>query len=470
MELLTAARIAMRELPLRPYQADAVATFLARPDKRLILAHAVGAGKTLTAIACSEAIHAKRILIVAPALARYVWIQEFAKWVQREAHGIRWGRAFKRLTHLNEIRKKRSFAADIQVVSYNLLRDITATKRDLIIFDEVHALRNPLSKQSRIAKAYMRAFPNTPALALSATPIPTEVANVWNVVDTLFPNALGPSCATGASSFAFREMYMRKEVSEYGTRYYGAKEDALPRLEKALAPLMHRVTEKDFAEHVPPLVASCMHVEEDFMEPNEVSREWVANMTGEERKSLAVICYRRETATQLYDWLIMRDWLADYSIYIVTGAVPIEERTARLIDARKKPKCLIIATCESVREAISLSFIKDALVVEWRSSPAQATQLLGRFARSDSTDAGITRVTYAVHSEENDQAETLQTRLTALSALMKTDAKSEILQNVFQPRNLDEFQLNRLFEKSFKVYKPNAIESWEEVCSEARNY
>ena len=452
----------MLEFPLRPYQAAAVDAFLARPDKRLILAHSVGAGKTLTAIACGEAIKAQHILVVAPALARFVWVQEFAKWGKRVAHGIRYGRRNKHLSRAHAQMQHDAFHADIQVVSYKLLSEIRATKRDLVIFDEVHALRNPLSQQSRMAKAYMRAFPDTPCLALSATPMPTEIYNIWNVIDTLFPNALGPPTSTGAVSFAFREFYMQKEITEYGTRYFGAKEETLPRLKKSLDKFMHRATEADFAQYLPPLVAKTLYVDDDMRKALNIVQYWTSELVASGREHLAFVCFLRKSALDAYNLLTHFTWMDQYEIVLITGDTPPDERAKMLAKARRQPKCMIIATCESIRESISLSFVKDVLISEWRSSPAQATQLLGRFARADSLNQGVTHVTYVVNPEEQERAVLLQERLEAISRLLTADSKGETLQAVFSPEPMTEERMDSLFEKSFKTFKPAALQSWED--------
>lgn len=67
---------------LRPYQKDG-AMFLARRSYAMNC-DPMRSGKSLQALAASVLIDAKRTLIVAPALAKWVWAEEIAKWLKEE--------------------------------------------------------------------------------------------------------------------------------------------------------------------------------------------------------------------------------------------------------------------------------------------------------------------------------------------------------------------------------------------------
>lgn len=68
---------------LRPYQREG-ALFLAR-RRWAMNCDPMRAGKTLQALAASILVDAHKTLIVCPALAKYVWADEIAKWLQEEA-------------------------------------------------------------------------------------------------------------------------------------------------------------------------------------------------------------------------------------------------------------------------------------------------------------------------------------------------------------------------------------------------
>lgn len=425
----------------RPYQIDAVRWFLARPDRRGIFAHATSAGKCLTSIDCGTALGATRILIAAPAIARPVWVKEFAKWTNLEAHPIIYGRS--RTSGLSKAKaaaRDAAYAANIQVVSYKLLKDIDATARDLLIVDEAHALRDPLSAQSRIMRAFVHANPKMPVIALTATPVPTEVKQLWSPLHILWPNQWGKPQANGAVSWDFMSRYCERFENEYGVQYRGAKSDAaLAALATRLAPHVHRVTDHDVAQYLPPLHAQPLYIDEKRTEVD-IAAEWYDGVRAETSDPVCVIAYTREAA-----WAIANKLGAEH---VVTGAESPEKRQA-IIDAARLSGGLLVATSESVRESISLSFCKRALILQWRTSPAQAIQLMGRFPRQDAESNRPCFIQYVVLPGDESRAEVLHERIAHIQALMKADRKGEQLQEIFSPRPLTESRLEDMFAQMF---------------------
>ncbi len=104
-----------------------------------------------------------------------------------------------------------------------------------------------------------------------------------------------------------------------------------------------------------------------------------------------------------------------------------------------------MATSEAIRESISLSFCKRVLVFEWRTSPAQALQLMGRFARQDADVSQKIHVQYVVRPGEETRAEILVSRIRDINQLFGTGHKNELLGTVFQPRPQTEEYLENMF-------------------------
>lgn len=454
-------------MTLRPYQEEGVRRVLARKDRRLILAWDPGAGKTLGAITIAKALNAKRILVVASALARPVWMAEFAKWSSYIPHSIRFGKKRKCLTIAHASEKEDSYAADVQVVSYALVKDVGMHRRDLVILDEMHALRNPLSKQSRAVKALLRANPDMPCIGLSASPIPSVIQNIWNPVDTLYPNALGSATRTGDVGYSFKSMYMlREEVSWPGgsaTHFYGVRNGALKSLSDRIAPFIHRVCEPEFAKYLPPLNASITWVDECEKSNAELAEEWLHVRLAEERTHVGLFSYTRDLAKDMQARAMQ---VCPENVHYVSGEISPEARAEILAEAAAAPRAIVIATCESVRESISLSFIKNAAIFEWRQTPAQAVQLIGRFARADSTTQAPTFVEYFAHPGDEEKADTLRTRIDTLSKLYAQDPKSQRLAQIMQAPTMTEAKLTDLCSKMFATVNHNAFESWSENESE----
>lgn len=422
---------------LRPYQRDAIDFVLRRSDKRAILAHAPSAGKTLTSIVFHAAPPIEPCLVACPAVARGTWVREYAKWSDRLASPILYGRDRKRLTKAQSKAREEAYSAQVQIVSYNLLKEMDPAPRGLLVLDEVHALRSPLSRQSKIVRAFTRAHPQMPILALTATPIPTDVKQLWNVLDTLFPGQFGKASATGEASWSFLSSYCQRFENEYGVSYSGSKSpEALAALALRLKPYMHRVTDKEVAPYLPPLNAQPLWIDER-RQPADIAKEWLELEASRGSTHQAVVCFNREQAWDLAHAL--------GSKYVLTGEFTAEQRAATIAACATQPEAVLVATCESIRESISLSFCQSALIFQWRTSPAQAIQLMGRFRRQDAKDLTTpVRIEYVVMPGEERRAEMLVKRISDIQALMAADSGSELLQEVFKPRQLDEAQEREL--------------------------
>lgn len=438
-------------MALRPYQDAGIAKWSSRKDKRLIFAWATSAGKSLAAIRCAESIGARRVLVVVPAMGRPTWVKECAKWSTYDPHSIIYGRNRTGLSKVKTAQSAAAYAADVQVVSYNLLKELDPHARDLIVLDEIHALRDPLSKQSKIVRAYFRAHPTTPALGLSATPIPTDVKQIWNPLDTFWPSQFGRAAANGGISWQFQASYCFREENEYGVKYSGSKSpEALTELAARLEPYIHRVTDREVAAYLPKLHASPLYVDERRTESS-LAVEWLENL-GERTGPVAVVCFNRETAAELASVL--------ETDFLVSGESTPEQRQRVLDQAAQTPNAILVATSESVRESVSLSFCKQALILQWRTSPAQAIQLMGRFPRQDADIAMPCYIQYAVLPGDEARAETLTRRISDIQALMRADEKSKRLVEIFKPRELTDDRLEAMFNNMFSVVVSDGTE-WE---------
>jgi superfamily II DNA or RNA helicase len=426
----------MQSLTLRPYQAEMLRKLEQRPDKRLLLLWATSAGKTLGALAAARQLSAKRILVVCPAIARGTWLAEFAKWAPEYVpFSVRIGRE-----RSSGVSKKQAayrdaaYAADVQIVSYGLLKQLDPQPYDLIVLDEFHALRDPLSQQSKAVRKVFRANEHTPALALSATGIPTDPKQLWNPLDLFWPGQWGYPQPTGGVSWRFQAQYCAKVENEYGAAYKGAKSpEALETLARRLDPFVHRVSDTEVAAFLPPLHAERLQLDQRC-EVGTVSRDWLESLP--ESAIPIVVCFLRETAATLATLLDGR---------LITGAVHPEQRLAILAEAAANRQ-LVVATSESIRESISLSAFTHALIFEWRTSPAQAIQLLGRFARQDTVDlTRPTYVQYVVQPGDDARADLLQERVDAVNVVLQKDSKAERLVELFKPQELTEDRIETLF-------------------------
>lgn len=438
----------MSRSDLRPFQQEAIAWFMQLPRRRAILAHATGAGKTRTALEIAAHLGAKRLLVVASAMARPTWVREAQRWSTYQIHSIRFGKGNSSLTKAQRAERDAAYAAEAQVTSYALLKHLDASPRDLVIVDEAHALRDPNSQQSRQAKAFLHAYPEMPALVLTATPIPNEVVDIWNLVDSLYPGYLGDPTDTGEAPWSFRRAYCQCEEGWEGRKkFFGARVENLPRLAKKLAPIMHRVSSEEVALHTPALNTNIQWVDEPRVTDRQIAAEWLEAREAEGSTHVGLFCWLHKTAAELHAEARKQGWEAVH----IDGTMSPEARQSALDKAQALPRCCVVGTAGSLAESVSLSFLKQGLIFEWRATPGQAVQFAGRFARQDSTSMAPTYLLYVARTDDTVDAERLQERLSAISSLYKQDDKAEQLREIMKPRPLDEELTQKIMDNAFRT-------------------
>jgi SNF2 family DNA or RNA helicase len=126
-------------LTLFPFQLAAVERIL-KLDSTL-LAEDAGLGKSAIMTVVANAMHAKRVLIICPAIAKYNWfLKEWPKWTT--------------LSHLTvDVAEGDYFPdTDVVIINYDILerhkKKLNAHRWDLLIIDESHRIRNEEAKRT----------------------------------------------------------------------------------------------------------------------------------------------------------------------------------------------------------------------------------------------------------------------------------------------------------------------------------
>lgn len=451
--------------PLRPYQKADVEAFAAHPKRRYMVCHPPGAGKTRIAIECARAIKARSITIVCPALARPVWVAEFQKWAGITPTTIVAGRTTKSITRV----QLAAYDAPVRVISYGLLGNLADDFRwsdplqDMVIFDEIHNLRSPWSAASNYARKFMASNPGCAALGLTATPIPTKTEQVWHPMQVLFPHWAGRPRVTGNRidvPWSFLSRYCERIENEYGVTYTGPRdEEAMQQLHKHLAPYIRRVEPEVIEQYLPAVDAEPLYVDTYKFEM------WVGEFAEDNLQNgidhIAIVTYQRDTAQRLYADMSRR-FSKNLSkeqkgVYYFTGNYAPEARAATL-EHFLKHGGILVCTSESIRESIDLSFIKAALICEWRTSPAQALQLLGRFRRPNK-DPRVNRVRYLTMPDDAQRAALLKRRLDAIAHVLSADNSHSKLQQVFNAKTATDDDLEAMLD-SLVIGASTEKESW----------
>lgn len=426
---------------LRPYQRAFVEKLTARADKRLIFWGGTAAGKTFASIAAAKACNAERILVVVPAMVRPNWVAEFRTWTPEiQVAPIRFGAGNNSLTKAQRWERDLSYVAPTQIVSYNLLPHIKTGTRDFVIFDECHALRSPTSKQSKLARTFMSTHTGG-AAALTATLVPKEVRQVWNQVDTLFPGWYGKRSKTGEEPWAFLTRFCEKTVNEYGTSFHGANSEAMPELERLLAPYIHRVTQADYAEFLPPLDASLAFCDDPKNLPEDYAVEWLESLC-REKTHMAVACHTHEMQARLEAAVRSSRELREFPLFVTNGLQSAEVRQSLYHAARESERAIMLSTRKSMDTGVNLSFNQAALFIEWATDPAGALQLIGRYWRPGSPDSVMIR--YLTYESDMIRLERISERLASITDLSKTDEGVKRLAAVFVEPEMTESRASSL--------------------------
>ncbi len=226
---------------LFPYQVVG-AQWLASKHHAL-LADEMRLGKTAQAIHACDVIGARRVLVLCPAIARINWLREFE----------RFSTCTRTATALLS-KHDASGSPDIVVCSYNLLLQnsisswLRAKPFDVVIFDEVHYLKNRTAHRTRAAFSVAG---SSRCFALSGTPATNHAAELWPLL---------AHCGVYTQdywSFATRFCVLVQTV--YGTEIRGNQR--IPELRALLTPFMLRRKMADVIHDLPPILFSDVVVE-----------------------------------------------------------------------------------------------------------------------------------------------------------------------------------------------------------------
>ncbi len=132
-----------------------------------LLVDDMGLGKSAQTLRAAREIGARSVGVVCPAVVVRHWVEEGKRW-----------------------------APELVVVatSYERLRtsrNRLPTQFDLKVIDEVHYVANSRAGRSKAVRAFVDEEPRVPVVALSGTPFDTRLRDLWNPLDTIFPNRFG---------------------------------------------------------------------------------------------------------------------------------------------------------------------------------------------------------------------------------------------------------------------------------------
>lgn len=211
-----------------------------------LLADEMGLGKSAQAIRAADLIGAGRICVACPAVARINWEREFEKFSAM-------GRDFQVVGSQSEpIDPNRS-----TIISYDLLvSNLYGAEGSYaaLILDEVHYLKSLDAKRVRAVLGRTGIVRRSARVwALSATPAPNDVSELWGLLYTFGATTLGYA--------AFVERYCITVETNYGPRVVGNRVENLPELRATLAPVMLRRKKEEVMTQLPPITYESVTIE-----------------------------------------------------------------------------------------------------------------------------------------------------------------------------------------------------------------
>lgn len=237
---------------LFPYQ-EVGADFLAK--RRLaLLADEMGLGKTVQAIRGLDRIHAKKVLVICPSVAKINWLREFEEW----AAVSRKYKVCQELIDLPDNETSVICSFEFATENHPYLKSLGF---DVLVVDEAHYLKEHGTKRSSailgkngIARGVKRIW------FLSGTPAPNHPGELWLM---LYSFGL-----TKLKYNDFLEKFCLTKKTSYGLKVIGANRQAIPELQQLLKPLMLRRLKDEVMKELPPITYN--HI---FVEPGEVRIE-----------------------------------------------------------------------------------------------------------------------------------------------------------------------------------------------------
>lgn len=438
---------------LYPHQAAAINRWTM--TKRHLDGSSPGAGKTIIGAAGLERLQPDSALVVCPAMVRWQWIEELGKWYNSEFQVIKYGRKRKLSKPQTELRDWR-YQQPYKVISYDLLPQLLAspeyTPPQAVIMDEVHALSNVKTKQTRAAAELIERAEY--ALGLSATLIPNQVDSIWGILETMWPGRFG-------SEYQFKQRYMQswqEEVAEDKTvwKYKGLHPVYGAELRERMEACISRTTREEIAHLLPDFDMRVQRVDVDIPDPTgdyheQLRRiaaakvpsvvEWV-NAESRMTPHICVLTYHQQAAEKLAAALSVK-----HNTYLIHGQEATVQQRLRMIDhAKQADSAVLVATMKSIGTGVdSLTFFTQALFAEMYSSPRIIEQAVGRFSRISSEVPSSCTFMIARGSLEEVIATRLEAKYTSANQLQKATDVGTRLESMF---GFDEQELADALERA----------------------
>jgi len=393
-------------MTLRPYQ-ETGRDFLASRSVAL-LADEMRVGKTPPAILAADAIGAKRVLVVCPAIARQQWVREWARWSPARAPAV--------------ILPQGPLGDGVHIVSYGQLEPY-GMSWDVVIIDECHYVKNPESQRTlAVFGPGGVAHRAGHVWCLSGTPAPNHAGELWPMLRAFD--------VVGLSYAGFIRRYCN--VDALGV-IHGTKAAMIPELRGLLARVMLRRMRRDVAPDMPSIGFDFLEVEPDTATLAELQKEGdpkeqrrLCAMAKTDALAGHVYANQDQTGqTVVFGYHIdalkrVQDKLCNAQVptALIYGATPDAERQRIIAAFRAGDIEVVVANVIAAGTAIDLSAAHHGYFLELDWVPSTNVQAAARLVSMAKNQP----VTYDVATWPNSVDEAVQSTL-----LRKTKELSQLM-------------------------------------------
>ena len=366
---------------------------------RVILADAMGTGKTITALTYMD-MYCGRSLVVCPASVVYKWGAECEKWLKG------W-----KVQLLTKGKDQIEADADVLIMSYAIMvrkfRDLELVPFDTVVLDEAHAIKSYKSQRHRSAKALIR-LRGQKVLFLSGTPFLNHPQELFPLLNILDPVGYG-------NFFTFAKRYLGAQYINGGWYFPPDVVTNRDELAERLKGVMLRRTLSDVALNLPELTRTSMLVDldnaaayriavrdirrwlkekgRDVLNPAHVltrlnvlrqivgegkvkhAIELAENVLNDGRK-VVLFAHHRDVVK------VLGEGLREYGVKMIVGDVPQKERLDNTnLFLSKDSSCRVMIISTAGAEGIDLYSASDIIFVEREWTPAREEQAEARLHR-----------------------------------------------------------------------------------------
>ena len=370
---------------LHPHQAANVQFVLANDGA--LIGDPPGAGKTRTALEVARVLGGPT-LVVGPALARGTWAVETQRWLGQRLHVVK-GKSPATLPVLG--------SDSVVFVNYEVAiahsSTLGAVQWRCVILDEVHRVKARSNTWTAgVAGVYWQS--TGPVVALSATPIWSNVIDLWRVLSWVHPGALG-------SYKDFARRYCGAYLGEYGWQlgqpthtkelnarlayHYTRNENA------TITPMSRALVTLDASAAMQKMLAAfgltaargdeLRKMTQDLRRLSTVAKIDALHGLLDARQTL-IVCHERASVARA----VVRLAAKGVTAIALTGSVSPEERQRAFTDAAAS---VVVATRDSVREALDGRRFERLIVVDFPWVPDELVQLEGRLTRGQATGVAV---------------------------------------------------------------------------------